>query len=84
MKIAQPLVVNFVVFWREVELQSFYSAILILSRLCVLNKKHLFLRVLEPGKIKLLVDLAPGKSSIADSHLLAVSLCGRKRVSVSF
>ena len=31
MKIAQPLVVNFVVFWREVEPQSFYSTILILS-----------------------------------------------------
>ena len=31
MEIAQPLVVNFVVFRREVELQSFYSAILILS-----------------------------------------------------
>ena len=30
-KIAQPLVVNFVVFRREVELQSFYSAILIPS-----------------------------------------------------
>uniref|UniRef100_A0A8D1L3G5 Uncharacterized protein n=1 Tax=Sus scrofa TaxID=9823 RepID=A0A8D1L3G5_PIG len=29
MKIAQPLVMNFVVFRREVELQSFYSAILI-------------------------------------------------------
>ena len=29
--IAQPLVVNFVVFRREVELQSFYSSILILS-----------------------------------------------------
>ena len=31
MGIAQLLVVNFVVFRREVELQSFYSAILILS-----------------------------------------------------
>ena len=31
LKIAQPLVVNFVVFRREVELQSFYSAILIPS-----------------------------------------------------
>ena len=31
MEIAQLLVVNFVVFRREVELQSFYSAILILS-----------------------------------------------------
>ena len=30
-KIAQPLVVNFVVFRREFELQSFYSTILILS-----------------------------------------------------
>ena len=30
-KIAQPLVVNFVVFRREVELQSFYSATLIPS-----------------------------------------------------
>ena len=30
-EIAQSLVVNFVVFRREVELQSFYSAILILS-----------------------------------------------------
>ena len=33
LKIAQPLVVNFVVFRREVELQSFYSAILIPSEL---------------------------------------------------
>ena len=31
METAQPLVVNFVVFRREVELQSFYSAILIPS-----------------------------------------------------
>ena len=31
LKTAQPLVVNFVVFRREVELQSFYSAILIPS-----------------------------------------------------
>ena len=32
-EIAQSLVVNFVVFRREVELQSFYSPILILSKL---------------------------------------------------
>ena len=32
-EIAQSLVVNFVVFRREVELQSFYSAILILSKI---------------------------------------------------
>ena len=31
MKSAQPLVVNFAVFRREVELQSFYSAVLIPS-----------------------------------------------------
>ena len=35
MEIAQSLVVNFVVFRREVELQSFYSAVLILSFLQV-------------------------------------------------
>jgi len=33
LKIAQPLVVNFVVFREEVELQSFYSTILIPSSL---------------------------------------------------
>ena len=37
MEIAQPLVVNFVVFRREVELQSFYSAILILLCTHLLN-----------------------------------------------
>ena len=37
MKSAQSLVVNFVVFRREVELQSFYSAILIPSLLVVLS-----------------------------------------------
>ena len=38
LKIAQYLVVNFVVFRREVELQSFYSAILIPSPKCVPDK----------------------------------------------
>ena len=33
LKISQPLFVNFVVFMREVELQSFYSAVLIPSSL---------------------------------------------------
>ena len=36
-EIAQPLVVNFVVFRREVELQSFYSAVLIPSLRVVLS-----------------------------------------------
>ena len=42
MEIAQALVMNFVVFRREVELQSFYSTILILSISdCFLVDKHL-------------------------------------------
>ena len=35
MDISQLLVVNFVVFGREVELQSFYSAVLILAPVCL-------------------------------------------------
>ena len=49
MKIAQPLVVNFVVFRREVELQSLYSAILILS-LRGNNFKELIQKTLKEDK----------------------------------
>ena len=40
-KNAQSLVVNFVVFRREVELQSFYSAILIPSPLSIFKRNAL-------------------------------------------
>ena len=45
MEIAQSLVVNFVIFRREIELQSFYSAVLILSIANLLLISRLLLRV---------------------------------------
>ena len=57
MEIAQSLVVNFVVFRRKVELQSFYSAILILSPPS--SSKLLQLLVLLIFKFFFLVTAAP-------------------------
>ena len=49
MKSAQPLVVNFVVFRREVEFQSFYSAILILSPVSLIfSQLKLYGSILRP------------------------------------
>ena len=58
MKIAQSLVVNFVVFRREVELQSFYSAILILSPKVIIDMYVLIAILLTLLDLFLLVFFA--------------------------
>ena len=63
-EIAQSLVMNFVVFRREVELQSFYSAILIPSLSC--SQKPSFIQFMQ--KYLLYISKVPGPSLGAENR----------------